>query len=127
MLPFKDEPTQEQPSKPKTVKATTCHPGQLCVIFDNCFKIQCIVLPGCLAAHPLFNSVEVAFCPELSQNKYLGLQLGEQVLCIGSSHLLRSCIRKYNTCSNALLYLWSLILLCGNVESNPGSTNGNDT
>ena len=25
-----------------------------------------------------------------------------------------------------MLYLWSLILLCGDVESNPGPTNGND-
>ena len=32
----------------------------------------------------------------------------------------------YTTCSNTLLYLWSLILLCGDVESNPGPTNGND-
>ena len=76
--------------------------------------------------HPLFSSVEVAFCPELSENKYLGLQLGEQVLCVGSSHPLRSCIRTYNTCSNALLYLWSRILLCGDVELNPGPTNGID-
>ena len=56
----------------------------------------------------------------------MGLQLGEQVLCVGSSHPLRSCIRTYNTCSNALLYLWSWILLCGDVESNPGPTNGID-
>ena len=27
---------------------------------------------------------------------------------------------------NALMYLWSCILLCGDVESNPGPTNGND-
>ena len=36
------------------------------------------------------------------------------------------CIRTYITCSNALMYLWSRILLCGDVESNPGPTNGND-
>ena len=76
--------------------------------------------------HPLFSSVEVAFCPELSHNEYLGLRLGEKVLCVGSFQLLRSCIRTYSTCINTLLYLWSLILLCGDVESNPGPTNGND-
>ena len=75
--------------------------------------------------HPLFCSVEVAFCPELS-HKYLGLQLGEKVLCVGSSHPLRPCFRMYNICSNTLIYLWSLILSCGDVESNPGPTNGND-
>ena len=32
----------------------------------------------------------------------------------------------YSTCINTLLYLWSRILLCGDVESNPGPTNGND-
>ena len=41
LLPFKDEDTQEQPSKPSKCKAvenmaTTCHPGQLYVIFDIC-------------------------------------------------------------------------------------------
>ena len=41
--------------------------------------------------HPLFSLVEVAFCPELSENKYLGLQLDKQVLCVGASHPLRSC------------------------------------
>ena len=76
--------------------------------------------------HPLFSSVEIAFCPELSQNMYSGLRLGDIVLCVGSSHPLRSCIRMYNTCINTLLYLWSRILLCGDVESNPGPTNGND-
>ena len=76
--------------------------------------------------HPLFSSVEVVSCPELSQNKYLGFRLGGNVLCLGSSHPLRSCIRTYITCSNALMYLWSRILLCGDVESNPGPTNGND-
>ena len=76
--------------------------------------------------HPLFSSVEVAFCPELAENMYLGLRLGEKVLCFGSSHLLWSCIRTYTTCSNTLWYLWSLILLCGDVKSNPGPTNGND-
>ena len=76
--------------------------------------------------HPLFSSVEIVSCPELSQNKYLGFQLGGNVLCLGSSHPLRSCIRTYITCSNALMYLWSRILLCGDVESNPGPTNGND-
>ena len=36
------------------------------------------------------------------------------------------CIGTYNTCSNALLYIWSQILLCGDVELNPGPTNGID-
>ena len=75
--------------------------------------------------HPLFCSVEVAFSPELSQ-KHLGLQLGEKVLCVGSSHPLWPCFRMYNICSNTLMYLWSLILLCSDVESNPGPTNEND-
>ena len=35
-------------------------------------------------------------------------------------------LEMYTTCSNTLLYLWSLILLCGDVESNPGPTNGNE-
>ena len=57
---------------------------------------------------------------------YLGLGLSEKVLCVGSSHPLQSCIRTYDTCINSLLYLWSRILLCGNVESKSGPTNGND-
>ena len=28
--------------------------------------------------HPLFSSVEVAFCPELAENMYLGLRLGKK-------------------------------------------------
>ena len=76
--------------------------------------------------HPLFSSVEVAFCPELPGNKFLGLQLGVKVLCVGSFRPLWSCIRTYNVCSNALMYLWLRILLCGDVESNPGPTYGND-
>ena len=63
--------------------------------------------------HPLFSSVEVVSCPELSQNKYLGFRLGGNVLCVGSSHPLWSCIRTYITCSNALIYLWSRILILG--------------
>ena len=34
-------------------------------------------------------------------------------------------VRTYTTCSNTLLYLWSLILLCGDVESRSGAS-GND-
>ena len=64
--------------------------------------------------------------PRVVTNLYLGLQLGEKVLCVGSSHPLRSCIRMYNACINTLLYLWSRILLCGDVESNPEPTNEND-
>ena len=76
--------------------------------------------------HPLFNLVEVAFCTELSGNNYLGSELGGKVLCVGSFCPLQSCIRTYNACSNALMYLWSQILLCGDVESNPGPINRND-
>ena len=46
--------------------------------------------------------------------------------CVVSFRPLWSCIRTYNVRSNALMYLWSRILLCGDVESNPGPTNGND-
>ena len=101
------------------------HPGQLCVL-SLAFVFNYSV-SSCQGAwlHPLFCSVEVAFCSELSQ-KYLGLQLGE-VLCVGSPHPSRPCIRRmYNIRSNTLIYLWSLILLCGDVESNPGPTNGSD-
>ena len=76
--------------------------------------------------HPLFSSVEVALCPELSGNKYSGLQMGVKMLFVGYFRPLWSCIRTYNVCSNALMYLWSWILLCGDVESNPGPTNKND-
>ena len=70
--------------------------------------------------------MEVAFCPELSENMYLGLRLGERVLYVGSFHPLWPCNTIYTTCSNIMLYLRSLILLCGDVETNPGPTNGND-
>ena len=55
----------------------------------------------------------------------MGLQLGVKVMCAGSFCTLWSCIRTYNVCSNALMYLWSRTLLCGDVESNPDPTNGN--
>ena len=130
MLPCKkqDAPELSKPRKHQKVEnmEAACYPGQLCVIFGICFQLQCVL--SCQGAwlHPLYSSVEVALYPDLTHSKYLGLRLGEKVLYVGSSHPLRSCIRLYNTCSNTLIYLWSLILLCGDVETNPGPTNGSD-
>ena len=52
MLYFKEQDSQKQPSKHYQVEnmAATCNSGQLCVVFDVCFQLQCMVLSGCLAA-----------------------------------------------------------------------------
>ena len=51
---FKEQDPQKQPNKHSDYQvenmATTCYPGQLCVVFDVCFQLQPLVLSGCLAA-----------------------------------------------------------------------------
>ena len=115
------------PENAKKLKTWKQHVILVSYVLSLAFVFNYSVL-SCQGAwlHPLYSSVEVALYPDLTHNKYLGLRLGEKVLYVGSSHPLRSCIRLYNTCSNTLIYLWSLILLCGDVETNPGPTNGSD-
>ena len=86
MFPFENEDAKVPPSKPSKCQnvenmATTHYSGQLRLFL---ITVYCLVrVLGCTHC-----SVEVAFCPELAENMYLSLQLGEKVLCFGSSHLL---------------------------------------